>query len=188
MRFTVLGSGSTGNAILIATEKTKVLVDAGLSCREIEKRLNLVGVGLNEIDAVVITHEHSDHVGGLRNLLGKICLPVYVSRPTEDAYYWYRRPNGNGADEGVKRRDALRGRTVEIESDCEFRIGDIDFDKINFFEAQQCFGAVAVGTIACCVNNGFQHGCEVHSTLTAEAFESRSTLLKRWPLFAISEP
>lgn len=144
MKFTVLGSGSTGNAILIATEKTRVLVDAGLSCREIVKRLGQMGLDAADLDAVLITHEHSDHVGGLRNLLGKLRCRVYISRATEDAYYWYNRSNGNGADEGTKRRDTLKGRSVEIESDKEFRIGDIDFEPFTVpHDAADNFGFVA---------------------------------------------
>ncbi len=142
MKFTVLGSGSTGNAILIATEKTKILVDAGLSCREIVKRLGEMGVDAADLDAVLITHEHSDHVGGLRNLLGKLRCRVYVSRATEDAYYWHNRSNGN--DEGSKRRQALKDRTVEIESDNDFRIGDIDFEPFTVpHDAVDNFGFIA---------------------------------------------
>src|ERR1051325_1095354 len=104
IRFTVLGSGSTGNAVLISTETTNVLVDAGLSAREILRRLAAVGVAPENLDAVLITHEHSDHAGGLRVLLGSIDCPVYISRATEDSYYWTRRGNGSGASEGLKRR------------------------------------------------------------------------------------
>jgi phosphoribosyl 1,2-cyclic phosphodiesterase len=144
MKFTLLGSGSTGNALLIATEKTRILVDAGLSCREIVRRLALVGVDAADLDGVLITHEHTDHVGGLRNLIGKLRCRVYISRATEDAYYWYKRSNGNGGHEGVKRRDALKDRTVEIESDAEFRIGDIDFEPFTVpHDAADNFGFVA---------------------------------------------
>ena len=144
MKFTVLGSGSTGNAILIATEKTKILVDAGLSCREIVRRLALMGVEASDLDAVLITHEHSDHVGGLRNLMGKLRCRVYISRATEDAFYSYKRSNGNGGDEGVKRRDSIKDRTVEIESDNDFRIGDIDFEPFTVpHDAADNFGFIA---------------------------------------------
>ncbi len=64
MKFTVLGSGSTGNSVLICTEKTKLLVDDGLSAKETLRRLALVGVDFAELDAILITHEHSDHAGG----------------------------------------------------------------------------------------------------------------------------
>jgi phosphoribosyl 1,2-cyclic phosphodiesterase len=87
MKFTVLGSGSTGNAVLISSEKTNVLVDAGLSAREILRRLAIVGVDGAQLDAVLVTHEHGDHVGGLRVLLGSVKCPVFTSAATEDAYY-----------------------------------------------------------------------------------------------------
>jgi len=144
IRFTVLGSGSTGNATLISTETTTVLVDAGLSAREIVRRLAEVGVSHEKLDAIIVTHEHSDHVGGLRILMRSVNCPVYVSRKTEDSYYWTRKTNGNGENEGIKRRDALKDRTVEIESDHEFRIGDIDFDPFRVpHDAADNFGFVA---------------------------------------------
>jgi len=144
IRFTVLGSGSTGNAVLISTETTNVLVDAGLSAREILRRLAAVGVDPEKLDAVLITHEHTDHAGGLRVLLGSIRCPVYISRATEDSYYWTRKGNGAGESEGVKRRNALKDRTVEIESDKEFRIGNIDFDAFQVpHDAADNFGFVA---------------------------------------------
>lgn len=144
MKFTVLGSGSTGNAILIATEKTRVLVDAGLSCRETLKRLGQMGVDAADLDAVLITHEHTDHVGGLRSLLGKLKCRVYISGATEEAYYCFSRTNGSGGDESVKRFDALRDRTVTIESDGEFRIGDLDFEPFTVpHDAADNFGFVA---------------------------------------------
>jgi phosphoribosyl 1,2-cyclic phosphodiesterase len=144
IRFTVLGSGSTGNAVLISTETTNVLVDAGLSAREILRRLALVGVDYEKLDAVLITHEHSDHAGGLRVLLGSINCPVHLSRETEDSYYWTRKQNGNGESEGIKRRNALKDRTVEIASNRTFRIGDIDFDPFSVpHDAADNFGFIA---------------------------------------------
>lgn len=143
MKFTVLGSGSTGNAVLISTEKTNVLVDAGLSAREILRRLSVVGISCEDLDAVLITHEHSDHAGGLRVLLRSIKCPVFVSRCTEDAYYWTRKGT-NGDGESTKRRDAMKGRAVEIESTREFRIGDIDFEPFSVpHDAVDNFGFVA---------------------------------------------
>jgi phosphoribosyl 1,2-cyclic phosphodiesterase len=144
MKFTVLGSGSTGNAVLISTERNKVLVDAGLSAREILRRLAAVGIDCEDLDGIVITHEHSDHAGGLRVLLASVQCPVYVSRATEDAYYWTRKGAGNGESEAVKRRDALKDRTVEIESDKEFRIGDLDFEPFTVpHDAADNFGFIA---------------------------------------------
>lgn len=144
MKFTVLGSGSTGNAVLISTEKTNVLVDAGLSAREILRRLAVVGVDCNDLDAILITHEHSDHAGGLRVLLRSVKCPVYVSRSTTDAYFATRRTVQNGESESLKRREALKDRTVEIESDKDFCIGDLDFEPFSVpHDAADNFGFVA---------------------------------------------
>lgn len=144
MRFTVLGSGSTGNAVLISSEKTNVLVDAGMSAREILRRLGEVGVAPDKLDTVLITHEHSDHAGGLRVLMGTVKCPVYISRATEDAFYDTRAGGQNGDSESSKRRTALKEKTVEIESMGEFRIGDIDFEPFSVpHDAADNFGFVA---------------------------------------------
>ena len=112
MRFTVLGSGSTGNAVLISSEKTNVLVDAGMSARETLRRLGEVGVGHTQLDGILITHEHGDHAGGLRVLMSSVDCPVFISRPTEDSYYDTRAGGQNGDSESSKRRAALKDRTV----------------------------------------------------------------------------
>ncbi len=144
MKFTVLGSGSTGNAVLISSEKTNVLVDAGMSAREILRRMNEMGVDHANLDAILITHEHSDHAGGLRVLLGAVNCPVYISRPTEDAFYDTKAGGQNGDSESSKRRVALKDKTVEIESNLEFRIGDIDFEPFSVpHDAADNFGFIA---------------------------------------------
>jgi len=144
MKFTVLGSGSTGNAVLISSERTNVLVDAGLSAKEILRRLAAVGVDPADLDAVLITHEHSDHAGGLRVLLGSVNCPVYISGDTEDAFLSTRKGAQNGEGEASKRKAALGGRSVAIESSREFRIGDIDFEPFSVpHDAADNFGFVA---------------------------------------------
>jgi phosphoribosyl 1,2-cyclic phosphodiesterase len=144
MRFTVLGSGSTGNAVLISTEKTNVLVDAGMSAREILRRLSEVGVEPDALDAVLITHEHSDHAGGLRVLLRSVDCPVFISKATEDSFYDTQAGGLNGDSESSKRQAALRDKTVEIESTREFRIGDLDFEPFSVpHDAADNFGFVA---------------------------------------------
>ncbi|HMS42162.1 MAG TPA: MBL fold metallo-hydrolase [Pyrinomonadaceae bacterium] len=144
MKVTVLGSGSTGNAVLIATEKTKVLVDAGLSAKQILERLAAVGEDSAKLDAVLITHEHSDHAGGLRVLMKSVNCPVFISEATENAYYSTRKGLHNGDSEAVKRRDVLKNRTEKIESSKDFRIGDIDFEPFSVpHDAADNFGFVA---------------------------------------------
>ena len=85
MKFTVLGSGSTGNSVLISTEKTRVLVDAGLSAKQTLLRLGEVGEDFEKLDGVLITHEHGDHAGGLRVLLNTVECPVFISEKPHEA-------------------------------------------------------------------------------------------------------
>jgi phosphoribosyl 1,2-cyclic phosphodiesterase len=141
MKFTVLGSGSSGNSVLIRTEKTRVLVDAGLSARETLRRFAEVGEDFLKLDAIIITHEHSDHIGGLRVLLNSVTCPVYISGETREAYLRdTQRQNG----EAEKRAAAVKTRTVEIESNENFRIGDIDFEPFTVpHDAVDNFGFVA---------------------------------------------
>jgi phosphoribosyl 1,2-cyclic phosphodiesterase len=88
VRVCVLGSGSKGNCTFLATEKTRLLIDAGLSCRETYGRLAAIGEPADGLDAVVISHEHTDHVNGLRVLAHDAKLPIYISRPTREAMSW----------------------------------------------------------------------------------------------------
>ena len=142
MKFTVLGSGSTGNAVLITAGKTKVLVDSGLSAKEIVRRAAAVGVDVADLDAIIITHEHSDHAGGLRVLLKSVRCPVYLSGATLEAYLFEKR--AVKPDEGTKRTDAIKGRVVEICSSQNFCIGEIDFEPFSVpHDAVDNFGFVA---------------------------------------------
>ncbi|HEX8286676.1 MAG TPA: MBL fold metallo-hydrolase [Pyrinomonadaceae bacterium] len=144
MKFTVLGSGSTGNAVLICTEKTKVLVDVGLSAKETLRRLASVGIECSDLDAILITHEHSDHAGGLRVFLKSVDCRVFVSEATEDSYYTTKKGIQNIESEAIKRRDVLKNRTERIESSREFRIGDIDFEPFSVpHDAADNFGFIA---------------------------------------------
>jgi phosphoribosyl 1,2-cyclic phosphodiesterase len=86
MRMTVLASGSKGNATVIASAETRVLVDAGLSCRELLKRMALVDEDATALDAILITHEHTDHVAGLSVLARRLRIPVYFTEPTHRAW------------------------------------------------------------------------------------------------------
>lgn len=82
---TVLGSGSAGNCTLIETEATAILVDAGLSSRQIVERLRLIDRNLDQVDAILLTHEHSDHTGALDVLNKQRPFPVYANRLTAEA-------------------------------------------------------------------------------------------------------
>ncbi|GIU81229.1 MAG: MBL fold metallo-hydrolase [Acidobacteria bacterium] len=139
MKFTVLGSGSSGNAILISNDKTNVLIDAGLSATQVLKRLSLVGVDYEKIDAVLITHEHTDHAGGLRVLLQTLRCPVFISELTLEAYF-----NIQNSKESERRRETLKNRVIKIETGSHFCIGQIDFYPFSIpHDAVDNFGFVA---------------------------------------------
>ncbi|WP_243373533.1 MBL fold metallo-hydrolase [Geotalea sp. SG265] len=82
MRACLLASGSKGNSLFIDTGETKILLDAGLSAVEILRRLNAIGVEGSEIDAIMVSHEHQDHVRGAGALARKLKIPVILSYPT----------------------------------------------------------------------------------------------------------
>lgn len=77
-----INSGSNGNCYYIGNDKEAVLIDAGLSCRETEKRMQRMGLELKKVKALFISHEHRDHIKGLEILSRKHRLPVYISVPT----------------------------------------------------------------------------------------------------------
>jgi len=142
MKLTVLGSGSTGNAVLIVAGSTRVLVDAGLSAKEIARRLSLVGEDAQRLDAVLVTHEHGDHAGGLRVLLNSVDCPVYISAKTLDAYLSER--FNVSTEEPRRRAKALRDRVEQIESSKDFKIGEIDFHPFTIpHDAVDNFGFTA---------------------------------------------
>jgi phosphoribosyl 1,2-cyclic phosphodiesterase len=92
MRMTVLASGSKGNSTLIATSRTRILVDAGLSCRELLKRLHCAGESSASLDAILITHEHQDHVQGVAVLARRLGIPVYFTEMTHHAWVRWMNP------------------------------------------------------------------------------------------------
>lgn len=84
-RLTVLGSGSGGNCALVEAGRTRLLVDAGLSARQVVERLGGLGVAMETVSGVLVTHEHGDHVAGLPGLVRRFGLPVYCNRLTREA-------------------------------------------------------------------------------------------------------
>jgi phosphoribosyl 1,2-cyclic phosphodiesterase len=82
----LLASGSRGNCAFVASARTKILVDAGISCRETCKRLKALGEEAQSLSAILITHEHSDHVYGLAALAKKLRLPVFMTAATHRAW------------------------------------------------------------------------------------------------------
>ncbi|MGL4403409.1 MAG: MBL fold metallo-hydrolase [Fusobacteriaceae bacterium] len=83
MRISILGSGSSGNLTFIDGEGVKLLVDAGFSCKKIEEKLNEIGEKLENIDGILVTHEHGDHIMGAGIASRKYGIPIYIA---EESY------------------------------------------------------------------------------------------------------
>ncbi len=82
LHFTSLNSGSNGNCYYIANDQEAVLVDTGISCKETEKRMLALGLNMEKVKAIFISHEHGDHIKGLPAIASKYNLPVFISKKT----------------------------------------------------------------------------------------------------------
>ena len=85
LNFRSLYSGSTGNSLFVESNNTKILVDSGVSLKKLTSALSSNDISISDIDAVIVTHEHSDHVQSLGMLSSKYNIPVYANEKTWDA-------------------------------------------------------------------------------------------------------
>ncbi len=85
LRVCILASGSKGNAVFVSGTAASILIDAGLSGIEIERRLKSRGLDPKDLDAILVSHEHSDHIQGVGVLSRRYKLPVYISNKTQNA-------------------------------------------------------------------------------------------------------
>jgi phosphoribosyl 1,2-cyclic phosphodiesterase len=85
VQLTILGSGSAGNCAFLETDETRLLIDAGLSGRQIRQRLAAIGRSPESLHGILITHEHADHIQGLCGLCAKLDIPVFCNRLTREA-------------------------------------------------------------------------------------------------------
>ncbi|MCY3974323.1 MAG: MBL fold metallo-hydrolase [Simkaniaceae bacterium] len=83
--FCPLASGSKGNALYFGSDRVKLLIDAGISLRAVESKLGEIGVCPDELDAILVTHEHSDHIRGLEKLASSLSVPVFANAETAKA-------------------------------------------------------------------------------------------------------
>jgi len=111
----VLASSSSGNSTFIRTEKTRILVDAGLAKRDILARLAAIDEDAEKLDAILVTHEHSDHVSGLVTLARQLNVPIFITRLTAPAIPW---------GEYTPKLDCFQAGTT-------FTVGDIDVDSFT---------------------------------------------------------
>jgi phosphoribosyl 1,2-cyclic phosphodiesterase len=113
----MLASGSRGNCAIVASASTKILVDAGISCRETFRRMKALGDDPRSLSAIVITHEHCDHIYGLATLTKKLRIPVFMTGATYQA--WQRAMR----DERVEK--PRLEKLERFESGHSFQVGDI---------------------------------------------------------------
>lgn len=114
---TVLGSGSKGNSTVISSSKNTILVDAGFSCRETFRRMSLAGLTANSLDAIVVSHEHNDHVNGVFMLARKLDIPVFMTAGTH--HDWWRSARDKYEGEGLQKLEIFS-------SGSSFLIGDVE--------------------------------------------------------------
>jgi phosphoribosyl 1,2-cyclic phosphodiesterase len=110
----VLASGSRGNSTVIETSQASILVDAGISCRETFKRLKLIGLDPRSLSAILITHEHSDHVNGLATLAKKLSVPVFMTGATHQAWARSLRDDSGELPKVQKLEIFAAGRSFQI--------------------------------------------------------------------------
>ncbi len=111
MRFAVLGSGSRGNSALVSSSDTRILIDCGFPLREIIKRLARLGLSPAQLDAILVTHEHADHIHGVELLARHYQIPVYLSAGTLSGM---RRPVHPAELLRAGQRLAIRGLEVQV--------------------------------------------------------------------------
>ncbi len=153
LRISVLGSGSGGNCTLVATERTRLLVDAGFSRRDTLRRLAALGESAEAVDAILISHEHSDHISGLTSLIKGFAkqraVPVFVTEITRNSMILdedaapraeYQRAAAAGSVMGplfpdpvpaTPKREPTSIAFEYVRPGCRFTIGDIEVDAFT---------------------------------------------------------
>lgn len=129
MRFTTIASGSSGNCTYVGSDNTHILIDAGISKKRIEEGLKTLDLGLSDIDAIFVTHEHSDHIAALHTILKKFDIPIYAT---------------NGTIQGIRNSDKkcemTDSRFIEVSVDKEVAVGDMILNpmKISHDALEPC--------------------------------------------------
>jgi phosphoribosyl 1,2-cyclic phosphodiesterase len=113
----VLASGSSGNSVYVASEHTRILIDAGLSAKQVALRLGELGVAPESIAGICVSHEHGDHVSGIRILQQRHGIPVYANAGTLNSI------------RSMPKSEGIAGRVFQTGS--PFEIGDIDIEPFS---------------------------------------------------------
>lgn len=112
LKFCSIFSGSSGNCLFVNSNHTKLLIDSGVSCKKVCEGLESIGTSIEDIDAILVTHEHSDHVQSIGTVSQKYNIPVYANLETWDAM--------------EKQRNKIAPSNIKIfENDTDFQLNDL---------------------------------------------------------------
>ncbi len=146
VNFTILGSGSAGNCAYVETGETRILVDAGFSPRQIRNRLATIGRTPENLSAILLTHEHSDHIAGLLGLADKFHIPVFCNRGTQDATLWtFKEKWSKKTNLALENADTFKSKIDWrlFETGAELEIGDLSVSTFSIpHDAQDPVGFV----------------------------------------------
>jgi phosphoribosyl 1,2-cyclic phosphodiesterase len=146
VKLTILGSGSSGNCAYIETAEARILVDAGFSPRQIRQRLAGIGRAPENLSAILITHEHSDHISGLLGIADKFQIPVYCNRGTQDGTIWaFKEKWSKKTNLAPENADMLKFKIdwQMFETGASFDIGDVGIETFSIpHDAQDPVGFI----------------------------------------------
>ncbi|MCR4589493.1 MAG: MBL fold metallo-hydrolase [Lachnospiraceae bacterium] len=152
MRLLSIASGSSGNCIYVGCEDTNLLVDAGISMKRIEAGLNTIDYSLSDMDGILITHEHSDHIAGLKAVSKKYHLPLYATK-------------GTIAEISSKIKEIDTALFHEISADNEFELKSFLIDPIRI--SHDAADPVGYGFYSkSCFDKGASSPCESAAVCT----------------------
>jgi ribonuclease BN (tRNA processing enzyme) len=193
VRFTVLASGSKGNATVLCGGGTRILVDCGLSCRELFRRMRLLGEEPETLDAILITHEHSDHVGGVAVTARKLGIPVYFTEGTHRA--WMRWISPRKQMTYAQWMEQVRKQTAERQAEAAETEDKGEADENDLVEAASLENEPQVLRLATLAQDDSKEGAEPLSSISSLESPLRLAILRsvhlrlrtmqpiRWVLF-----
>jgi phosphoribosyl 1,2-cyclic phosphodiesterase len=145
-KFTILASGSAGNCAYLETDEARILVDAGLSTRQIRLRLAGIGKTPENLSAILLTHEHSDHISGLLGLADKYHIPVFCNRGTQDGTIWaFKEKWSKKTTLALEKADTFKSKIDwrVFETGATLDVGDVSIETFSIpHDAQDPVGYV----------------------------------------------
>jgi phosphoribosyl 1,2-cyclic phosphodiesterase len=164
MRLCSIASGSSGNCIYVGSDTTHLLVDVGISGKKTEVGLNTLGIKTGELDGILVTHEHSDHIAGLGVIARKYGIPIYATQGTIDAII---------NTSGIGKIDS--SLFCEVSADEKFTIKDLTVNpmKISHDAAQPVAYRISYGSkkVAICTDLG------IYNDYTVECLQGMDAVL-----------